>query len=186
MAIRYRQRHRAELRVQRKRYRIEGMLKRTGGSAAAEDAVMPDALRHELAAVVQSHGGRLAYAAAELGAAIEAMEKAAVVVLGAAEGVDERARALAACSPEAKAFADDVRGRMARIYESCSFHDMAGQRIAKVIALLSNLDRLLSGALADEDGAPAARGLINGPRLDGASGHITQVEIDGIFGYPEA
>jgi hypothetical protein len=186
MAIRYRQRHTAELRVQPKRYRIESMLKQAGGSAAAGGTAMPEALRHELASVVQNHGGRLAHAAAELGAAIEAMEKAAVMVLGAAEGVDDRARALAACSPEAKAFADDVRGRMARIYESCSFHDMAGQRIAKVIALLSNLDRLFSSVLTGEDGPPVAGGLINGPRLDGASGHITQVEIDGIFGYPEA
>lgn len=161
------------------------MLKQRDGTAERAPTHVPEAVRREFAALMQGQA-RLTHAAAELGAAIEAMEKAAVMVLGAAEGVDETARALAARSPEAKAFADDVRERMSRIYESCSFHDMAGQRIAKVISLLTNLDYLLSGAVVQEPASPAASALVNGPRLDGASGHITQAEIDAIFGYPEA
>lgn len=162
------------------------MLKPAGGIAAPDAMVVPEELRHELALIVQRYGGRLTHAAAELGAAIEGMEKAALMVLGAAEGIDEQARAFAKRSPEAKAFADEVRGHMSHIYESCSFHDMAGQRIAKVIALLTQLDCLLSDVIGGEDDGPGAGGLINGPRLDGASGHVTQLEIDGIFGYPAA
>jgi chemotaxis protein CheZ len=74
---------------------------------------------------------------------------------------------------------------MARIYEACTFQDLAGQRIAKVIALLTSLDQVLSGAIEEHvDTPPTAPVMLNGPRLDGASGHITQDEIDAIFGYP--
>jgi hypothetical protein len=61
-----------------------------------------------------------------------------------------------------------------------------------VIALLSALDERLSAMLAGGNGGEAApgaaakpaaeRGLINGPRLDGDSGHVSQYDIDRMFG----
>jgi hypothetical protein len=55
-------------------------------------------------------------------------------------------------------------------------------RIEKVIGLLTGLDEHLSGFASPPVLSPATRGLINGPRLDGGSGHVVQDEIDALFG----
>lgn len=139
----------------------------------------------EIAALVHdSEGRRLARAAAELASAMESIEQACGVVLSAAERVDENARQLAAAAPseEMRALAHDIRAQMARVFELCHFEDLAGQRIEKVISLLTGLDERLSGFASPPDIEPATPGLINGPRLDGASGHVDQDAIDALFG----
>jgi chemotaxis protein CheZ len=174
--------------VQRRQYRIESMLSRRGGMDAPAPSTPPDTLRRELSALLcDTEGRRLTHAAADLGTAIEEMEKAALLVLGIAECVEERARTLGDNTQAAPAILAEVQRDMAQIYEACSFQDLAGQRIAKVIALLTSLDQVLSGAIEGPvDTPPIAPVMLNGPRLDGASGHITQDEIDAIFGYPAA
>jgi chemotaxis protein CheZ len=172
--------------VQRRQYRIESMLSRRGAADALTPSTSLDTLRHQLAALLQdAEGRRLTHAAADLGTAIEEMEKAALMVLGIAERVEERAGTLGGNTQAAPLILAEVQRDMARIYEACTFQDLAGQRIAKVIALLTSLDQVLSGAIEEHvDTPPTAPVMLNGPRLDGASGHITQDEIDAIFGYP--
>lgn len=79
------------------------------------------------------------------------------------------------------------------IYEACNFQDLAGQRIGKVIDTLGQIEqavtRMLTRCQQPLDGEekiaamPAPqRGLLNGPRLDGDSGHASQNEIDALFG----
>src|SRR6476469_2428280 len=133
--------------------------------------------------VHDAEGRRLARGAADLAAAMEAMEKACGVVLGTAERVDENARMLAnaAQAENLRALAQDIRAQMGRIFEICNFQDVAGQRISSVIKLLTGLDEHLSDVAAPAEPAPATPTLINGPRRDGASGHVTQSEIDSIF-----
>jgi chemotaxis protein CheZ len=87
----------------------------------------------------------------------------------------------AAEAEDLRALADDIRAQMARIFEICNFQDLAGQRISSVINLLTGLDEHLSDFAAAPQPAPATPSLLNGPRRDGASGHVTQSEIDSIF-----
>ena len=83
-----------------------------------------------------------------------------------------------------------------RIFEACNFHDLAGQRIGKVLATLkfveARIARMMAiwggvdafkdytAAAACESDKPAA--LINGPKLDGDPGHASQDDIDALFG----
>jgi chemotaxis protein CheZ len=153
--------------------------------------------RNELAALIgESKTRRMARAAGELGAAVDCMEKATHKILQAAEDIDDRARSLdAALKTEFdRGLTQDIQDHTTQIDEACNFHDLAGQRIAKVIATLNMVEEQLAGMLARCDtlggyrdvAAPAESaekgGLLNGPKLDGDSGHATQGDIDAIFG----
>lgn len=181
-------------------------LRELGGrrSAAAGDikrelALVQEAIarnRDELSALI---GGdktrRMVRAAGELGAAADGMEKAAHRILQAAETIDDSARSLASAMKTEfeRGLAQDIQDQTLRIYEACNFQDVAGQRIAKVIATLHMVDEQLSGMLArchpparSTAAAAAVKpaeggGLLNGPKLDGDAGHTGQSEIDALF-----
>ena len=69
-----------------------------------------------------------------------------------------------------------------RIYEACSFQDITGQRIAKIVATLQTIEARV-GDLHDAFGRPRTprgvlpgRGLLNGPQLPAAA--MEQADID--------
>ena len=138
---------------------------------------------------------RMSRAACELGAAVEGMESATQKILASAEAIDECARALAAALTDDyhHGLAQDVQDHVVRVYEACNFQDLAGQRIGKVIATLmmveehlaAMIERFHSGGEASRPTAETQRAyavdLINGPRLDGDAGHVTQQDIDAMF-----
>jgi chemotaxis protein CheZ len=135
---------------------------------------------------------RMTRAAGELGAAIEAMEKATTRILKSGEAVEDAARALGTTlkNDYQRGLAQDIQDHVVEIYEACNFQDLAGQRIGKVIDTLSAVEQQMAAMLArcpglaqpSEPSAPAkARDLINGPRLDGESGHASQRDIDAMF-----
>jgi chemotaxis protein CheZ len=171
--------------VQQKQFRIERMLSARRGVAQDAEAEAVSAFKRSLAALMTDEDGRrLTRAAAELGAAVESMEKAAQSVLAAAESIDDGMRAQA--SGGGCDIAPEMRERIAELYEACNFQDLAGQRIGKVIALLGHLEEQLARVAEGEaHDAPAIEkrdgGLINGPRLDGASGHVDQSGVDLLF-----
>jgi chemotaxis protein CheZ len=175
--------------VQQKEFRIEKMLAGRRGFVQDSDADAVAALKRSLASLMSDRDGRrLTRAAAELGAAVESMEKAAQAVLAAAESIDDGMRAMP-CAHAAGAgceTAPEMQQRIAQIYEACNFQDLAGQRIGKVIALLDHLEEQLAH-VAEGHAHGAATidkrdgGLINGPRLDGASGHVDQRSVDLLF-----
>jgi chemotaxis protein CheZ len=177
--------------VQQKQFRIEKLLSGRRGFAAAPeaDADAVAAFKRNLASLVTDEDGRrLTRAAAELGAAIESMEKAAQVVLAAAESIDDGMRAMSDshAAGHGREIAPTIQQRIAQIYEACNFQDVAGQRIGKVIALLGHLEEQLDHVVAGGGAATAPfemrdGGLINGPRLDGASGHVDQQDVDRLF-----
>lgn len=186
--------------VQRKVFRIEETIAASGEHRRAPAPAAPGrdaaALHTQLAghmrdlAALMHDGGerRMTLAAGELGAAIESMEKATQGILKSAESADHHARALAASLPrdDQRALARGIQEDVARIYEACNFQDLAGQRIAKVIETLGLIEAELARMLHG-DGALAATdkrngGFINGPKLDGASGHVSQQDIDMLFG----
>jgi chemotaxis protein CheZ len=88
--------------------------------------------------------------------------------------------------PEAAATA--LQGAVTRIYEACSFQDITGQRIGKVVNALKAIESRVEAAVANASGRatpppPAeadpvteGRALANGPQLPG--GGTSQAEID--------
>jgi chemotaxis protein CheZ len=87
--------------------------------------------------------------------------------------------------PEAAATA--LQGAVTRIYEACSFQDITGQRIGKVVSALKAIEARVEAAVANAAGRappPAAlaepvtegRALAQGPQLPG--GATSQAEID--------
>jgi chemotaxis protein CheZ len=150
--------------------------------------------RQDLAALLGERRDRqLVRAAGELGAAVDAMEKATQKILQAAEGIDDGAKSLGAAvkNEHERQLAQDIQEHVTAIYEACNFQDLAGQRIAKVVGLLDALERQLAAMLErcnglvrpnDAPAKPAGDGtLVNGPRLDGDSGHCEQSAIDAMF-----
>ena len=149
--------------------------------------------KRELTALIgDGHERRMAHAAGKLGAAVEGMEKATVRILKSTEAIDDGAKALAAAlkTDYERGLAQDVQDHVVKIYEACNFQDLAGQRIGNVIATLNMIEDQVEGILNRCQGqpgdAPAAKpssghGLLNGPRLDGASGHTSQSDIDALF-----
>jgi chemotaxis protein CheZ len=168
----------------------------TGDELGRELAFVQDAIarnRRELASLIgDSKERRMARAAGELGAAVTGMEKATQKILHEAEGVDECARALASTlkTDYERGLAQDIQDHTVQIYEACNFQDLAGQRIGTVIETLNLVEEQLSAMLARCNGraaeapvkAAVGGGLINGPKLDGDSGHASQGDVDAIFG----
>jgi chemotaxis protein CheZ len=148
--------------------------------------------RNDLAALVgERKDRRMARAAGELGAAIDAMEKATKTILDATEGIDDSAKSLGSVlkNEYGRGLAQDIQEHAVKIYEACNFQDLAGQRIAKVIATLALVEEQVAAVLDRCGGKVAATetpaggsSLVNGPKLDGDSGHANQGDIDALFG----
>jgi hypothetical protein len=122
------------------------------------------------------------------GGTAEATQK----ILAAAEEIDEIAKNLSAAlrGKIEQGSARDISDLVINIYEACNFQDLIGQRVSKVMTTLNAIETALgrpahdqriaapfSGAAEDE----AAR-YLHGPKLDSDSGHLTQAQIDALFG----
>jgi chemotaxis protein CheZ len=139
---------------------------------------------------------KMARAAGELGAAVEGMEKATEGILKSVEVVDDSAKALTATLRDEykRGLAQDIQDHVVKIYEACNFQDLAGQRIGNVVRILNSVEEQVAAILERCDTVsgkapapvlakpPAGDGLLNGPRLDGDSGHTSQRDIDKMFG----
>lgn len=153
-------------------------------------------VKRELSALINDgNERRMARAAGELGAAVEGMETATQKILASAEIIDDCARTLASALTDEyhHGLTQDLQDHVVRIYEACNFQDLSGQRIGKVIGILMMVEERLaamverfsstaeSKRLAGAGASSSGNQLINGPRLDGASGHATQQDIDAMF-----
>src|SRR5581483_1232387 len=192
--------------MQRKVFRIEQMGRR--GLSPADHAAAPatemdagalDVLHATLAGMLRELNAlltegkerRMTRGAAELGAAVEAMEKATDRILQSAEVIDDCGKALAASQKTdyERGLAQDIQEHATRLYEACNFQDLAGQRIGKVIVMLSTVERSIADMVARAKGAaiasaplpPGSDVLLNGPRLEGDEGHARQNDIDKMF-----
>ncbi|HET7849425.1 MAG TPA: chemotaxis protein [Pseudolabrys sp.] len=139
---------------------------------------------------------RIARAYDELGATIDGMEDATEAILKAAEIIDESAKALVTMlkTEYEKGLAQEIQEQVVRLYESCNFQDLAGQRIEKAMATLKFIEERVTAMMEACGGdqahrpqrAPSApslgRRLANGPKLDGEDGHASQQDIDLMFG----
>lgn len=123
----------------------------------------------------------------ELDAIVEATESATVTIMEAAEAIMG-----AGDLPEAdyKALVND---KMIEVFEACSFQDITGQRISKVVTTLNAIDRRVSTfverlRIAEADDAPAEESeaerrkrelILHGPQHAGEG--VSQDDIDSMM-----
>ena len=98
---------------------------------------------------------------------------------------------MAEAAPEASAIAAEIGKQATEIMTACSFQDLTGQRISKVVNALRYIETRINAmieiwgideaarvaATAPADNRPDAH-LLNGPQLEGAA---DQSEIDSLF-----
>ena len=88
---------------------------------------------------------RINQATDELDEVVMHTERATEAILNAAEGIDNNATALAGkLSGVDAAAAYDIQESVVAIFEACNFQDLTGQRINKVVSVLSYLDERLN------------------------------------------
>jgi chemotaxis protein CheZ len=157
--------------------------------------------KREIAAIYWGGFGHgLERATSELDAVVLGTEQATTAILAAAEEIEANASMLRASGTSTGN--NDCLGaildRVVTLYETCNFQDLTGQRITKIVKVLKfvedRLDVLIKtwGGLAafkdfvDQDvtrkTAESGRLLLHGPKLDGEPGHVSQSDIDALFG----
>lgn len=123
----------------------------------------------------------------ELDAIVEATETATSAILEAAEDVQETAWLLREKGANDES-CDRLDARATDIYTACSFQDLTGQRISKVVQVLGYLEKRVSSMIdiwglddieirhcENDDGRPDAH-LLNGPALHGEG--VDQDDVD--------
>lgn len=159
-------------------------------------------MREEIASLRPNeiHGRRLPSAGAELQAITRHTEQATNQIMGAAEAI------LGADDSDPAAYRALVQARVMEIFEACSFQDITGQRVRKVIDTLQHIEAHVArfatimgveDAPTEETDAERRRRelLLNGPALNGpetkqdaidalfaGGGPASQDEIDRLFG----
>jgi chemotaxis protein CheZ len=139
--------------------------------------------RNEIAALTVDEitGKHIPSATDELDAIVAHTAVATEAILETCETLDQLA---GSCGGE---IADALQGATTRIYEACSFQDITGQRITKVVATLKQIDQKVSDLIRtfgpdhEKDFMRAGTNeilpeLLNGPQLPHLA--MDQVEID--------
>lgn len=152
--------------------------------------------KRELAALIgDGKERRMARATDELRASVDGMDYATQKILKSVEVIDESARALTATLKDdyKRGLAQDIQDHVVQVYEACNFQDITGQRIGNVIGIMTMVEDQVAAmldrcnAIGGRNEPPAqtkpVRGhrLLNGPKLDGDSGHADQRDIDKMF-----
>jgi chemotaxis protein CheZ len=127
---------------------------------------------------------RLPSAGAELEAIVKHTEEATNTIMAAAE-------AMMMADPTDAAFADLVNEKVLEIFQACSFQDITGQRVQKIVETLRHIEGRVERfasvmgvedqALEETDSERRKRELLlNGPALAGPE--VAQDQIDALFG----
>ena len=142
-------------------------------------------------------GPPMARVGRELDAVVTGTEQATEKILKSAEDIDQIANSMSSLlkGEFAQGLAQDVRDHVVKIFEACNFQDLTGQRIGKVLSTLKfieeHIDRMQDIWRNIECVSPVPTAaprktnneskFLNGPKLDGDSGHASQADIDVIF-----
>jgi len=141
---------------------------------------------------------RIPRAGKELEAIVQSTEEATGTIMDAAEEI------MSADSSDIDAYKQTVDDACMRMFEACSFQDITGQRITKVVSTLTHIEERLSTLQtawgpdiqdAKRDGEPEVEqvidrqdevkaGLLNGPALAGEG--IDQSAIDSLLSGDDA
>jgi len=103
--------------------------------------------RSEIAAIRPEGGSNIGHATNELDAIVDTTERATSDILSAAEQIQEIAWTLRERGVD-PAMCDQIDALTTEAYTACSFQDLTGQRIRKVIDALRFLERRLDGMIA--------------------------------------
>lgn len=132
--------------------------------------------------------GALDVASEELDAVVTSTEEATSEILNAAEGIQEVAWALREQGVESEHL-DALDAKATEIYTCCSFQDLTGQRIGKVVKLLGYLEDRIAAmtAIWNGDAAEGTRTgsalthdpLLNGPAMPGQG--VDQSDVDALL-----
>jgi chemotaxis regulatin CheY-phosphate phosphatase CheZ len=109
--------------------------------------------RSEIAAIQPEGGSNIGQATNELDAIVDTTERATSDILSSAEQTQEIAWTLRERGVD-PAMCDQIDALVTEIYTACSFQDLTGQRIRKVIDALRFLERRLDGMIALWRNAP--------------------------------
>ena len=120
----------------------------------------------------------------ELDAVVRDTERATETIMSEAEAL------MAADPVDLEPYKAEVGAAMLRIFGACSFQDLTGQRVNKVIATLRHIEERVgqfAGALGVKDSGQAPNAaeqrnkdlLLNGPAINGPA--TTQDDIDALF-----
>lgn len=126
-------------------------------------------------------------ASRELDAIVEATEAATNTIMSAAEAI------MAADPSDPDAYRTEVNDRIVAIFEACSFQDITGQRISKVVETLNRLDtristlverlKLIEGTTLEPGESASDRRrrelILHGPQLNGAG--VNQDDVDALL-----
>jgi len=149
-----------------------------------------ESMRHEIGAlqVNDLKETRIPMAGEELGAIVQATEAATNTIMECAEAL------MGADASDPAAYKALVDEKMMVIFEACSFQDITGQRIAKVVETLQHIEERVSrfadvmqakdidGFLTEHERERAERRekfLLHGPQL--AGGGVDQSAVDEMF-----
>jgi chemotaxis protein CheZ len=149
-----------------------------------------ESMRSEIGAlqVNDLKNSRIPMAGHELGAIVQATESATNTIMECAETL------MAADGSDPAAYKALVDEKMMMIFEACSFQDITGQRIAKVVETLQHIEERvgrfaevvnakdMAGFLTEQERERSERKeklLLNGPQLAGAG--VDQNDVDKMF-----
>lgn len=128
---------------------------------------------------------RIPRAGAELHAVVQHTAEATNLIMAVAEDV------MAADTSDPAAYQAFVSDKMMEIFEACTFQDITGQRIKKVVDTLTHIEQRLerfASVMGVEDAEleetsedkRKRENLLNGPALNGPE--VAQDDIDALFG----
>jgi chemotaxis protein CheZ len=164
---------------------VRGIVTTMAGDITASEAVVYGEL-DALAEIAELRNDdirqrHLPVAQDELDAVVSATEEATHAIMAAAEKIEATAAAIGG------EHADRLTEAVTGIYEACTFQDITGQRISKVVRTLHQIEKKVSallGALGGEaptvaDAAMDDKALLNGPQMPANA--MGQDEIDAIL-----
>ena len=188
--------------------RIEGKIDRvlnldTSAVTQIQDEIHQIASRiettkHEIAALrhPKMTPDNFEVASEQLSAVVQQTETATNEIIGAAERIDDIAQELATQAKDAyqKEKLAEISELVLKLYEACNFQDLTGQRITKVVTVLTfieeRVDRMIAAWSKSEIEAmpvpePVAKvdsGLeLHGPSFGQDAGDVSQADIDAMF-----
>ncbi len=143
--------------------------------------IVIEEMRHEVGALSPQElkGKHIAGATDELDAIVEATSEATGVIMDCCEAIQEKA---------VGENADAINEEVMKIYEACSFQDVTGQRISKVVKTFQTIEEKVDHLVSvlgikvkeyvddGEDDREGDERLLNGPQLP--SDAISQEDID--------
>lgn len=158
--------------------------------------------RSEIAALRPDDAGnnRIMAASGELDAIVLATERATSDILNSAEKVSALVAKIPREDPAVASVANEIDQQVIEILTACSFQDITGQRITKVVATLHYLEKRVNSMIGiwsvdgsvspaaphpdDIDKRPDAH-LLNGPSDDGVSQDDVDALLSGLNGISQ-